>query len=73
VIDPADAELPLVAVALVEVTAMEYVVPVARPVTVRGDPAPVAVNEPGVVVAVYDVGVPPVAAAVKETVAAPLL
>jgi len=42
-------------------------------VTVSGDEAPVAVYEPGLDVAVKDVAAAPVAAAVKVTVAAPLL
>jgi len=53
-------------------TAKVYEVADCKPVTVIGD-APVAVNPPGVDVAVKVVAVPPVAAAVYATVAEPLL
>lgn len=50
-----------------------YAVFDCSPVTVSGDDAPVAVYPPGEEVAVNDVAGAPVAAAVKATVAAPLL
>lgn len=45
----------------------------ANPVTVKGDDAPVAVNDPGDDVTVYDVAGAPLAEGVKVTVAEPLL
>ena len=62
-----------VSVVFVPVMVNVYEVALCRPVTVRGEPVPVAVKEPGLEVAVKDVGVPPVAGALKSTVAAPLL
>ena len=44
-----------------------------RPVTVKGELEPVAVNPPGLEVAVNDVAAAPVVAGVNVTVAAPLL
>lgn len=44
-----------VPVALVAFTLNVYDVPVVKPVTVKGDEAPVAVKQPGVDVAVYPV------------------
>jgi hypothetical protein len=58
--EAAEVNVPL---ALAAETAKVYEVALCNPVTVRGD-APVAVNDPGVDVAVKVVTGPPVAAAV---------
>jgi hypothetical protein len=49
------AEAALVPIAFVAVTVKVYAVADAKPVTVNGDPAPDAVNPPGLDVAVYEV------------------
>jgi hypothetical protein len=64
------AESPTAFVAL---TTKVYAVADCNPVTVKGDDAPVTVYPPGLEVAVNDVAAAPVAAAVKVTVAEPLL
>jgi len=62
-----------VPVEFVAVAVNVYEVALCNPVTVTGLVAEVAVKPPGDDVAVYEVGAPPVAAAVTATVAEPLL
>lgn len=66
-----DAELSApVPTAFVAFTLNVYAVPLVRPVTVIGDPLPVAVMLPGVDVTVYCViALPPLLGALNETVA----
>lgn len=69
-----DTDAVLVPLALVAVTVNVYVVPLVRPVTIIGDPVPLAVIPPGLDVTVYVViGPPPVfAGGVNVIVTCPL-
>jgi hypothetical protein len=68
------AEAILVPIMFVAVTVNVYVVPFVKPVTVKGETPPVAVNPPGLDVTVYEVIAEPpsLPGGVKVTVASPL-